>query len=54
LRYCDVLIIDDDFDDIEILMEVLNNSGLEKVHYVYSATDAFQYLEDIYPDCIPK
>ncbi len=54
MKYCEVLIIDDDFDDIEILMEVLNKSGLEKVHYVYSAKDAFQYLEDVFPDCIPK
>ncbi len=54
MKYCEVLIIDDDFDDIEILMEVLNKSGLEKDHYVYSAKDAFQYLEDVFPDCIPK
>jgi len=54
MKNCDVLIIDDDFDDIEILMEVLNKSGLEKVHYVYSAKEAFQYLEDVHPDCIPK
>ncbi|MBA3285054.1 MAG: response regulator [Nitrosopumilus sp.] len=54
MKYCDVLIIEDDIDDIEILMEELNKTGLEKVHYVYSAKDAFQYLEDIYPDCIPK
>lgn len=54
MKHCDVLIIDDDFDDIEILMEVFKESGLEKVHYVYSARDAFQYLEDVFPDCIPK
>jgi CheY-like chemotaxis protein len=52
--YCDILIIDDDPDDLEILTEALNKSGVEKVHYVYSAKEAFRYLEEVYPECIPK
>jgi CheY-like chemotaxis protein len=51
---CDILIIDDDFEDVELLMEVLNKGGMSNLHYVHSATDALRYLEEAYPDCIPK
>lgn len=52
--HCDILIIDDDIDDIEILTEALNESGVEKVHYVYSPKEAFQYLEEVHPAYKPK
>jgi CheY-like chemotaxis protein len=54
MKHCDILIIDDDYDDVEILTEVLNKGGMDNVHYVHSAKEALQYLEDTYPDCIPK
>ncbi len=52
--HCEILIIDDDKDDIEFLTEALYKSGVDKVHFVYSAKEAFEYLKEVYPDCIPK
>ncbi|WP_018615805.1 response regulator [Segetibacter koreensis] len=52
--HCDILIIDDDIDDIEILTEALNESGVEKVHFVYSPKEAFQYLDEVHPAYMPK
>jgi CheY-like chemotaxis protein len=54
MKHCDILIIDDDIDDIELLTEILGKNGLDKVHYVFSAKAAIDYLEAVYPDCIPK
>jgi len=40
-----ILIIDDDQDDVEILAEAFTHSGVESVHYVHTAIEAFMYLE---------
>jgi CheY-like chemotaxis protein len=42
-----ILIIDDDTDDVEILVEAFTQSGVDGVHYVHSAMEAFIYLENI-------
>lgn len=42
-----VLIVDDDQDDIEILADAFTQSGVESVHYVHSAMQAFMYLQSI-------
>jgi CheY-like chemotaxis protein len=44
---CKILIIDDDQDDVEILADVFKTTGVESVHYVYSAMQAFIYLEEV-------
>ena len=44
---CKILIIDDDVDDVEILADAFIQSGVCDVHYVYSAMQAFSYLESI-------
>lgn len=51
---CKILIIDDDEDDLQILAEAFTESGVESVHYVYSAMKAFMYLEGMEHDCLPK
>src|SRR5687768_10836414 len=52
--HCDILIIDDDIDDIKLLTDIFNNRGIERIHYVYSAKEAFMYLQEVFPFCIPK
>ncbi|HVG42289.1 MAG TPA: response regulator [Chitinophagaceae bacterium] len=42
-----ILIIDDDTDDVDILSEAFKSSGVESVHYVHTAMQAFIYLEGI-------
>ncbi|HEX8333341.1 MAG TPA: response regulator [Segetibacter sp.] len=54
MKHCEILIIDDDKDDIEILSEAFIDSGVESIHSVASVREAFKYLEAVYPDCIPK
>lgn len=44
---CQILIIDDDEDDISLLSETLVSCGVDEVHYVFSAMEAFMYLEAI-------
>ena len=44
---CKILIIDDDTDDVEILADVFKTTGVEAVHYVYTAMQAFMYLEEV-------
>lgn len=46
---CKILIIDDDTDDVEILADAFTRSGVEAVHYVHTAMQAFIYLESV-PD----
>ena len=50
---CDILIIDDDLDDLEILAEAFSKSGVQCVHYVHTAMQAFMYLESVKP-ALPK
>ena len=42
-----ILIIDDDTDDVEILADAFKSSGVDSVHYVHTAMQAFMYLEEI-------
>jgi len=49
-----ILIIDDDTDDVEILSDAFSKSGVESVHYVHSAMDAFIYLEQLKGEDLPK
>jgi len=42
-----ILIVDDDTDDVEILADAFTQSGVEHVHYVHSALEAFMYLETV-------
>lgn len=44
---CKILIVDDDRDDVEILAEAFQKCGVDAVHYVYSAMEAFMYLETV-------
>lgn len=44
---CKILIIDDDTDDVEILADAFKGSGVDAVHYVYTALQAFMYLEGV-------
>ena len=41
---CKILIIDDDKDDVEILADAFENSGVDSVHYLYTAMQVFMYL----------
>ena len=41
-----ILIVDDDTDDVEILADAFTQSGVESVHYVHTAMEAFIYLQD--------
>jgi CheY-like chemotaxis protein len=47
MTLCQILIIDDDTDDVEILSEAFTKSGVDRVHYVNSAMRAFTYLEQV-------
>ncbi len=40
-----ILIIDDDTDDVEILTDAFKRTGVESVHYVHTAMQAFMYLQ---------
>lgn len=47
MALCKILIIDDDEDDVQILAEAFQSCGVEKVHYVFTAMQAFAYLESV-------
>lgn len=52
---CKILIIDDDTDDVEILADAFTRSGVDSVHYVHTAMQAFIYLEGVAaPELLPK
>jgi CheY-like chemotaxis protein len=51
---CKILIIDDDEDDVEILADAFTESGVNGVHYVNSAMQAFIYLQSLEANCLPK
>jgi CheY-like chemotaxis protein len=44
----------DDLDDVNLISEALIKIGIDKVHSVCSAKEAFKYLEDIHQYCSPK
>lgn len=54
MTHCKVLIIDDDEDEIGLLAEALSQAGVDGVHYVFSAMQAFIYLEKVSLECLPK
>ena len=47
MAHCKILIIDDDTDDVEILAAAFTQSGVDGVHYVHTAMEAFMYLEAV-------
>lgn len=51
---CKILIIDDDEDDVAILSDAFRQCGLDEVHYVFSAMQAFMYLQTVEHDHLPK
>ena len=44
---CKILIVDDDEDDVEILADAFTQTGVESVHYVHSAMEAFIFLQSV-------
>jgi CheY-like chemotaxis protein len=51
---CKILIIDDDEDDVAVLSDAFKQCGVNSVHYVFSAMQAFMYLQEKEPDALPK
>jgi CheY-like chemotaxis protein len=52
---CKILIIDDDQDDVDLLKEAFTSCGVSSVHYVFTAMQAFMYLEkQVSKDTLPK
>ena len=51
---CKILIIDDDEDDVEILSEAFAQCGVDEVQYVFTAMQAFIYLEKVQQERLPK
>lgn len=51
---CKILIIDDDEDDVEILSEAFTRCGVDEIQYVFSAMQAFMYLQEVEHDFLPK
>jgi CheY-like chemotaxis protein len=51
---CKILIIDDDKDDVEILADAFNQCGVDSVHYVFTAMEAFIYLQGVTEDRLPR
>lgn len=51
---CKILIIDDDEDDVEILADAFTQCGVDDVHYVFTAMQAFMYLQEREHDRLPK
>ncbi len=45
METCKILIVDEDTDDIEILANAFKSNGVESVHYVHTAMQAFMYLQ---------
>ncbi len=55
MAVCKILIVDDDADDVEILSEAFKSSGVAGVHYVFTAMQAFMYLQGIeHKEELPK
>ena len=52
--FCEILIIDDDPEDVEILSEAFTESGVTCVHHVNSAVKAFLYLAGLELEHLPK
>jgi CheY-like chemotaxis protein len=50
---CKILIIDDE-DDIANLADAFTQCCVDSVHYVFSAMQAFTYLQAVEHNCLPK
>ncbi len=47
MQNCKILIVDDDTDDVEILADAFTQTGVDSVHYVHTAMQAFMYLQSV-------
>lgn len=54
MTVCKILMIDDDEDDVEILAKAFLESGVDSVHHLKTAMQAFIYLEKTTAECLPK
>ncbi|WP_121353521.1 response regulator [Flavisolibacter nicotianae] len=54
MNACKILVIDDDEDDVEILANAFLQSGVDAMHHVTTAMEAFMYLETAERECLPK
>jgi CheY-like chemotaxis protein len=54
MNVCKILMIDDDDDDVEILTNAFLQSGVNAVHHVKTAMQAFMYLEKAEHAFLPK
>lgn len=51
---CRVLIIDGDEDDVALLSNAFKQCGVDDVHYVFSAMEAFIFLQGVEHSHLPK
>lgn len=54
MNACKILVIDDDEDDVEILANAFLQSGVNAMHHVKTAMEAFMYLEKAEQAFLPK
>jgi CheY-like chemotaxis protein len=54
MNACKILVIDEDEDDVEILTNAFLQSGVDAVHHVKTAMEAFMYLETVENESLPK
>lgn len=54
MNACKILMIDDDEDDVEILANAFLQSGVNAVHHVRTAMQAFMYLQSVEHNNLPK
>ena len=54
MKACKILMIDNDEDDVEILANAFLQSGVDAVHHVKTAMQAFMYLETVEHASLPK
>jgi CheY-like chemotaxis protein len=51
---CKILIVDDDEDDVGVLADAFTQCGVDSIHYVFTAIQAFMFLEELAHDRLPK
>lgn len=55
MQLCNILIIDDDLEDIELLLEALKECEVDCVNFALNAVDAFSFISSIRKKCnLPK
>jgi CheY-like chemotaxis protein len=54
MRTCEILIVDDDEDDVQMLTEALVDTGLNNLDSVCTAMHATRYLENLVHHSLPK